>query len=74
MFVWLRTDFPTKRVHPIPTQSDPIPTQSELTITNPFRYSFGFCHASTVGLHTGLHNVLILPRFGYTLCTLSLCK
>ena len=28
----------------------------------PFRYSFGFCHASTVGLHTGLHNVLILPR------------
>jgi len=34
--------------------------------TNPFHYSFGFCHASTVGLHTGLHNVLILPGFGYT--------
>jgi len=31
-------------------------------VLNPFRYSFGFCHASTVGLHKGLHNLLILPR------------
>jgi hypothetical protein len=38
---------------------------------NPFRYSFGFCHASTVGLHTGLHNMSILSRFGYTFLTLS---
>jgi hypothetical protein len=32
-------------------------------VLNPFRYSFGFCHASTVGLHTGLHNVLILSSY-----------
>ena len=32
-------------------------------VLNHFRYSFGFCHASTVGLHKGLHNLLILPSY-----------
>ena len=32
-------------------------------VRHSFCYSFGFCHASTVGLHTGLHNVLILPSY-----------
>jgi hypothetical protein len=39
---------------------------------NPFRYSFDFCHACTLGLHTQLHNIPELP--GYLLQEVPITK